>query len=56
MKKLKQYLTTERLPVVLFVLLFACGKSGLMNLFALVLPLVFTRPILTIEKKKKKER
>ena len=33
---------------VLFVLLFACAKSGLFNLFALVLPLVFVRPSLTI--------
>jgi len=34
--------------VVLFVLLFACAKSGLFDLFALVLPLVFVRPSLTI--------
>ena len=34
--------------VVLFVLLFACAKSGLFDLFALVLPLVFVRPIITI--------
>lgn len=34
--------------VVLFALLFACAKSGLFNLFALVLPLVFVRPTLTI--------
>lgn len=34
--------------VVLFVILFACAKSGLFNLFALVLPLVFVRPSLTI--------
>ena len=33
---------------ILFVLLFACGKSGAMNLFALVLPLIFVRPILTL--------
>jgi hypothetical protein len=33
---------------VLFVLLFACAKSGLFNLFALVLPLIFVRPSLTI--------
>ena len=32
---------------VLFVLLFACAKSGLFNPFALVLPLVFVRPALT---------
>ena len=34
--------------VVLAVCLFACAKSGLFNLFALVLPLVFIRPCLTI--------
>lgn len=34
--------------VLLFVLLFACAKSGMMNLIALVLPLVFVRPIITI--------
>lgn len=34
--------------VVLAVLLFAFAKSGICNLFALVLPLMFTRPILTI--------
>lgn len=34
--------------VVLFVILFACARSGLFNLFALVLPLVFIRPTLTI--------
>ena len=33
---------------VLFIVLFACGKSGMFNLIALVLPLVFVRPILTI--------
>lgn len=34
--------------VVLAVILFAFAKSGICNLFALVLPLVFTRPILTV--------
>lgn len=34
--------------VVLFVILFACAKSGLFNLFALVLPLAFVRPIITV--------
>lgn len=34
--------------VVLAVILFAFGKSGICDLFALVLPLIFTRPILTI--------
>ncbi len=33
--------------VVLFATLFAFGKSGLCDLIALVLPLVFVRPILT---------
>lgn len=32
---------------LLFILLFACAKSGLFNLFALVLPLIFVRPTLT---------
>ena len=32
--------------VILFVVLFACIKSKLFNLFALLLPLVFVRPIL----------
>lgn len=32
----------------LFVILLLCGKSGIFNLIALVLPLAFTRPILTI--------
>lgn len=34
--------------VVLFVILFALVKSGLCNVIAVVLPLVFTRPILSI--------
>ena len=34
--------------LVLAVLLFACAKSGWFNLFALVLPLIFVRPSLTI--------
>ncbi len=34
--------------LVLSVLLFACAKSGIFNLFALVLPLIFVRPTLTI--------
>lgn len=34
--------------LVLAVCLFAGAKSGLCDLFALVLPLVFVRPILTI--------
>lgn len=34
--------------LVLGILLFACAKSGIFHLFALVLPLVFVRPALTI--------
>ena len=32
----------------LFLILVLCAKSGLFNLLALVIPLVFTRPVLTI--------
>lgn len=32
----------------LFLILVLCAKSGIFNLIALVLPLAFTRPILTI--------
>ena len=34
--------------LVLGLLLFACGRSGYFNLFSLVLPLVFVRPVLTV--------
>lgn len=34
--------------VVLLVVLFACAKSGLFDVFSLVIPLVFVRPTLTI--------
>ena len=33
---------------VLFIVLFACGRSKIFNLIALVLPLVFVRPTLTV--------
>ena len=33
---------------VLFLVFFACLKSGYFNLFALLLPLLFTRPVLTV--------
>ncbi len=33
---------------ILFLILFACGKSGLFNVFSLVLPLLFVRPTITI--------
>lgn len=33
---------------VLFVLLFACAKSGYFNAIALVLPLIFVQPTITI--------
>lgn len=34
--------------VVMFVIFFACVKSGLCNVIALVVPSVFVRPVLTI--------
>lgn len=34
--------------ILLAVVLFACAKSGIFNVIALVLPLVFVRPVLTI--------
>lgn len=34
--------------VVMFLVLFACGKSGHFNVIALVAPLVFVRPTLTV--------
>ena len=34
--------------LVLALLLFACGVSGYFNVFALVLPLVFVQPTITI--------
>lgn len=34
--------------VVLFAILFVCAKSGLFDLFALVLPLAFVRPTLSL--------
>lgn len=34
--------------VLLFIILFALVKSGLCNVICVVLPLVFTRPILTL--------
>jgi hypothetical protein len=34
--------------VLMFVILFACAKSGRFNVIALVLPLVFVRPVLTV--------
>lgn len=32
---------------VLFIVLFACAKGGIANPIALVLPLIFVRPVLT---------
>ncbi len=32
----------------LFLILVLCAKSGIFNLLALVIPLLFTRPILTV--------
>jgi hypothetical protein len=34
--------------VLLFVLMYACVKSGLCDVVALVIPLVFVRPVLTV--------
>ena len=34
--------------IALFLILVLCAKSGIFNLVALVIPLAFTRPILTI--------
>ncbi len=34
--------------LVMFVIFFAFAKSGLCNIFALVIPLVFNNPIITI--------
>lgn len=34
--------------VVLFLILFAFAKSGLCNVIALVVPLIFVRPVLTL--------
>lgn len=34
--------------IAIFVILFACVKSGLCNALASVLPLVFVRPVITI--------
>ena len=39
----------------LFLILVLCAKSGIFNLIALVIPLVFTRPILTITDKYNKK-
>jgi len=33
--------------ILLFVILFACGKSGYFNVLALALPLLFVRPSIT---------
>ena len=34
--------------IVMFVILFACAKSGHFDVLTLVLPLVFTRPIFAV--------
>lgn len=34
--------------IVIFVVLFACVKSGLCNVVASVLPLAFVRPVITV--------
>lgn len=47
-KNLIQFSFFLRLAV-LFLVMFALLKSGRCNVFSLVLPLLFTRPILTVE-------
>ena len=34
--------------IAIFVILFACVKSGLCNALASVLPLLFVRPVITV--------
>jgi len=34
--------------LILAVVLFACAKSGYFNVIALVLPLIFVRPVITV--------
>ena len=46
-KKMMKNSYTLRL-VVLAAVLFVCGKSGFFDVVALALPLLFTRPVLTI--------
>lgn len=46
-KKMMKNSYTLRL-VVLAAVLFVCGKSGVFDVVALALPLLFTRPILTV--------
>ena len=41
--------------LVLFLLLFLCAKSGRFHVLALAIPLVFTRPILTVSELFKKK-
>lgn len=41
--------------IALFVILVLCARSGAFNLLALVIPLVFIRPILTISEFLKKK-
>ena len=42
-----QFSYAGRLAMI-FVILFACVKSGLCNVFAIVIPLLFVRPTITI--------
>ena len=42
--------------IVLFVILFALAKSGICNLLALVLPLVFVQPIILVTEFFRKEK
>ena len=46
-KSMLQLSYAARLAMI-FVVLFACVKSGLCNVFAIVIPLLFVRPTITI--------
>ena len=46
-KPMLQLSYAARLAMI-FVVLFACVKSGLCNVFAIVIPLLFVRPTITI--------
>ena len=46
-KAMLQFSYAGRLAMI-FVILFACVKSGLCNVFAIVIPLLFVRPTITI--------
>lgn len=53
-QKLIQLSYTGRM-IGLFLILFLCAKSGFFHLVALVIPLAFTRPVLTVSELLKKK-